>query len=1149
MTFHQLLNELIEKKVHLFLNGQELRYKAQPGTITEELKNKMRFYKDELIRHLSSNANEAVTLPQIQKRTDTAPAEMSYAQRRLWILDQLDPGNPAYNTPIITPLDGPVNMAHLEKALNAIVMRHETLRTVFYMENGKPVQVVVPRITVPIEFSNLCTLPNDQRSTAVIDRINALIGHRFDLKNGPLLKAAAMCVSETKYLLVIVKHHIITDGWSMGVFANELQKLYKSYDSGMDAGLAPLEIQYADFSDWQKGWLQGDVLKKQLAFWSEQIGSLVNTCGFPTDNSRGNKQSFTGDVFYCFRDKNASKELNEFCKVNSLTPFMVMNSALSILISKYSHETDVAIGTPVANRNDQKLNNLIGFIVNTLVIRTKVDYSEKVLQYLQRMRTITVNALSNQDIPFEYLVDQFAKQRDMSKTPFFQVMLAYQNFDDSELVGSNSYTEGRTRYAKYDITLSVFDSTEGQTFEWEYNKDLYVKNSIEQIALHFFKVLDEIIKNASSKIGDIDLLTSTERNTYLFDWNATAKEYTHGCLHELFQIQAKKTPHAIAVRYKDQALTYEELDRKSDLIASFLIKQGVVVESVVGVCIERSLEMVLALYGILKAGGAYLPIDPNYPEERKRYQLQDSNTKICLTDSKSSAIIDYLNVRTFIVSDVVNSCVKIEETCFPSVKLINAAYVIYTSGSTGKPKGVINSHLGISNRLFWMQDYFQLMPEDKVLQKTTYCFDVSVWEIFWPLLTGACLVMAVPGGHMDPSYLANTIDEEKITTIHFVPAMLDEFLQTPNIKKASGLKRLICSGEALLPATVSKCEEILGVPVFNLYGPTEAAVDVTFWRCGTPSKKSGCIPIGNPISNICMYVLDDNFDPVPPNVDGEIYIGGIGVARGYINKSRMTADRFIPDPFSTVEGGRLYRTGDIGRFKHDGTLEYIGRADGQVKIRGLRIELQEIEIMLETLPGIEQAIVAVDGSTKDKRLVGFVKANKDDIDPDLVKMNLRKLVPDYMVPSFIIQVDCFPLNSNGKIDRKKLLADNPVKIVRKTEFVEVKSDLEKLIKSIWASELPAVEIGVTDNFFDLGGNSLLSIRVIEKLRAELKQEIALVKLYEYPTIRELSTFLEGNAVFDKSIVETRVNQAKVGRDRLTEQMNKRRKIKGQEIGV
>ena len=910
----------------------------------------------------------------------TGPLPLSFAQQRLWFLNQLEPNNPLYNVPIAIGATGQLNFHALVRALNEIVRRHEVLRTTFELRETQPVEVIAPQLELEVPVSDLTGLTPEAQQAAV--RRLAIEGAKeiFNLERGPLFRASLLRLAAEEHVLLLNMHHIVSDGWSLWQFIRELGPLYGAFSEGKPSPLPDLPIQYADYAVWQREWMSGELLDEHLAYWTKQLEGAPRVLELPSDRVRPPVESYRGATLTQKFPLALLDELRALSKNEGATLFMTLLAAYQVLLERYTGQEDVVVGSPIANRTRAEIEELIGFFVNALVLRTDLSGNPSFRELLGRVRSVALDAYAHQDLPFEKLVERLQPERDLSRSPLFQVWFALQNAPRAEfkLAGLDLRSlEVHNGTSKFDLGLFVVEKPDGLSCMVEYSTDLFDESTIERLLGHFRTLLEAIAANPDQPIGRLPILTAPERQQLVIEWNQTDVEYPRTlCLHPAIEQQVERTPDAPAVVFEGEQLTYSELNARANQLAHRLRKLGVGPGVLAGICAERSLEMVIGLLGILKAGGAYVPLDPDHPRERLAMVLEDATPPVLLTTEPLLEALPPANAEVFCLDrDWPTLASEPANNPEPATTGKDPAYAIFTSGSTGKPKGVPNVHEGIVNRLLWMQHAYQLDASDRVMQKTPYSFDVSVWEFFWPLMTGACLVVARPEGHKDPNYLVDLIIRQKITTMHFVPSMLRIFLEGNRFNELTSLRRVICSGEALPFELEQRFFERLKAELHNLYGPTEASVDVTYWQC-TPDSERSIVPIGRPIWNTQIYILDKFLEPTPIGVPGELHIGGVGLARGYLNRPELTAEKFIPDPFRKQDGGRLYKTGDLARFLPDGNIEYLGRLDHQVKIRGFRIELGEIEATLDQHPGVRQSVVtAHEGEAGDKRLVAYVVAD------------------------------------------------------------------------------------------------------------------------------------------------------------------------------
>ncbi|HJT56493.1 MAG TPA: amino acid adenylation domain-containing protein [Ktedonobacteraceae bacterium] len=904
---------------------------------------------------------------------------LSFAQQRLWFIDQLLPGSPAYNVSSAMRLTGVLDIPIFQESLREIVRRHEILRTIFPTIDGKAMQVILPQLELPVPIIDLSGLPNQEREAQVKSLAYEEAHQPFDLARGPLIYVMLYRLSENTHIFLLLMHHIICDGWSLGVFLRELKTLYEAYLEGKPSPLPELPIQFADFVLWQREWLQGEVLASQLTYWKKQFADPVPVLQLPSDHPRPAVQTFHGSSLDFSLSEDLSRALKILSQRYGCTLFMTLLAAFQTLLYRYSKQDDITIGVPIANRQRVETEGLIGFFANTLALRRLLKEPCSFCELMGRVRETTLGAFAHQDLPFEYLVDELHLERDMSRNPLFQVMFNFGNAPTPDMKLSDlkiGFASLHTETAMFDLWLAMWEGGEQLRGVLEYNSDLFEQETILRLLQHFQALLEAIVTQPECSISELPLLTARERQQLLFEWNDTRVDYPlDGNLHQLIEAQVDCVPDAIALCFEEGQLTYIELNQRANQLARHLRKLGIGPDVLVGVCMDRSLELVIGLLAILKAGGAYVPLDPDYPQERLAFMLEDTAARVILAQQHLAGRLPELNAQATIVylDSRLQQCTDEESTNLnESVPPDSLAYSIYTSGSTGRPKGVMNSHRGICNRLLWMQDRYRLGITDRVLQKTPFSFDVSVWEFFWPLLTGACLVVARPQEHRDSASLVALIMEQQITTLHFVPSMLSVFLEEPGLEQCHSLKQVMCSGELLPFESQQRFFACIDATLHNLYGPTEAAVDVTSWQCERQSTRQ-TVPIGHPIANIQIFILDKLLQPVPIGVVGELHIGGVGLARGYLKRPDLTAEKFIPHPFSTRPGARLYKTGDLARYLPTGDVEFLGRIDHQVKLRGFRIELGEIETALRQFPLVQDAIVLLREDTPgNRRLVAYV---------------------------------------------------------------------------------------------------------------------------------------------------------------------------------
>lgn len=1001
------------------------------------------------------------------------PLPLSFAQRRLWILDRLQPGGTEYLMTVALRLRGPLDRAALRTALDGILHRHEVLRTRYPVVDGEPVQIVDEPGSVPLDEEDLGALDR----TAADARIAALAtGARrpVDLAEGPVFSTVLARLAPQEHALLLTVHHIACDGRSEDVLVRELAERYEDAVAGRPTRSPEPPVQYADFALWQRERLSGAALRRPLDHWRERLAGLP-PLELPTDRPRPAVRDSAGGVAPLAVPADTARRLTTLAREHGATPFMALLAAHAVLLGRWSGRRDVAVGFPVAGRDRSQLEDLVGLFLNTLVLRVDLSGAPSFADLVRQVRERALDAYAHQEIPFERLVEELAPERDPSRTPLFSSMLLWQDAAGSPAPAAmGPLTAERLPVgestAKFDLTVGLTEQSDGSLSGGvNYASALFDPATAERFAAQFTHLLESATVSPDTPVDELEILPAAERHRQLVDWNATGRDYPAGTLPLLFETQAARTPDADAVRFEGAALSYRDLDERADLLARHLRTLGVGPESVVGVCLHRGTDLVVALLAVLKAGGAYLPLDPDYPADRLAFMLEDSGALAVVTDPRLAPLVrDRAPHLVDITADPPRG--RAHDPLVAAAPE-HPAYLIYTSGSTGRPKGVLIEHRAIVNRLHWMQEAYGLGADDRVLQKTPYGFDVSVWEFFWPLSTGATLVLARPGGHRDPAHLAELIGTEAITTVHFVPSMLRAFLAEP-LPALPSLRRMVCSGEALPADLVTAVHERIGCELHNLYGPTEAAVDVTATRCepGLP------VTIGRPIANTRTYILDASLRPVPIGVPGELLLGGVQLARGYLNRPTLTADRFVPDPFATEPGGRLYRTGDLARYRADGAIEYLGRLDHQVKIRGQRVELGEIEAVLTEAPGVAAAAVAV----HDEQLVGYLVPPSADV--EAAREHLRGRLPEHMRPVHWTLLETLPLTPSGKTDRTALPAPDRTRSDLVGEFTAPGTAIERTLADAFATALGVDKVGVHDGFFQLGGDSMRAIRAVGALR-------------------------------------------------------------------
>jgi amino acid adenylation domain-containing protein len=1034
---------------------------------------------------------------------------LSFAQERLWFLDQMEPGSTAYNVPSVLRLVGALDAAAMERALGELISRHESLRTVFATgPDSTPVQVIHPAGTFTLPVIDLSTVAEEARDEAVRAAVREETGRPFDLAAGPLFRAALVRVSDDEHVLALTLHHAVTDGWSMGVLFRELGALYETYKNGAESVLPPHAVQYADHAAWQRAWLAGEPLQRQLAWWKDALAGAPAVLELPTDRPRPAVFSGRGARRTAVLPRELADRLTALGRREGVTLYMTLMAAWQLVLSRWSGQDDVVVGTPIAGRTRAETEGLIGLFVNTLAVRGDLSGDPAFRDLLRRVREATLGAYAHQDVPFEQVVDAVGAGRALSHTPVFQVMFSMQNTPAARvsLAGLElRAAEWELTTAKFDLALTAAETAGGVKLLLDYATDLFDGETIDRMAGHLAAVLQAAAADPARRVSTLPRMTDAEE-AELRGWNRTAADVpSTDTLHGLFEAQAARTPDAVAVVCEREMVTYAQLEARANRLARRLVSMGAGAESRIGLCLERGVEMVVAILGTLKAGAAYLPLDPAYPPARLHHMLADAGVAVLLTQER---LLDALpeHAARVLCLDCEDAALEREsaEPLSVSVDGEQAAYVIYTSGSTGLPKGVVVPHGAICNHMRWMQRRFPLGAADAVLQKTPFSFDASVWEFHAPLMAGARLVMAAPGGHQDPAYLVDAVQTHGITTLQMVPSLLRMLLETEGVEGCGTLQRVFCGGEAL-PAewAAELAARLPQAAVNNLYGPTEAAIDAT-WAGWSPADAHGTVPIGTPIDNLQAHVVDRDGHGLPAGVPGELWLGGAGVARGYLGRPALTAEKFVPDAWSGVPGARAYRTGDRVRRRADGVLEFLGRTDHQVKLRGFRLEPGEVEAALAAHPAVSAAVAMVREDEPGRaRLAAWVVAHEGrTADPAELAAHLRGRLPEHMVPTAWAVLDAFPLTPSGKVDRRALPV--PGAAIGADGDAGTATPTEQVLASIWEDVLGVEGVGPAAHFFELGGHSLLATRMVARLRAAFRVELPLRAVFEAPVLRALA---------------------------------------------
>ncbi len=1155
---------------------------------------------DELIPQINSRVEPVDIHPiQVGSEPELTPEgfleyPLSRGQRALWFQHQMSPGsvyNPSYVVKIKSPMDIGAALAASEK----LVERHPALRTTFAYVNGEIVQRVHDSGKAFLIHEDASTWSDESLNERLIREVYQV----YDLEKGPLVRLLLFTRAPEEHILMLAAHHIVVDLWSLTLIANEFASFYGNPQA--DALLPNPKVKYTDYVRWHEKLLESPAGEAMLAYWKENLSGELPMLNFPTDHPRAPVQTYSGAIQSLNLGSDLTAGTRKLASQLGVTPFVVLLSAFKTLLYRYTGQEDIIVGSPTTGRTRAELANVIGYFVSPVALRSNLANNPKFTTLLKSEHQSVLGALANQDYPFVSLVENLRPERDPSRPPIFQVMFAMQRshiFHDDDFTQLGMSQEGvqvnlggitltsvslENRMSPYELTLQVADSEREMTAAFEYNVDLFNRETIERLLIHYKNLLESAITDPDQTIAQLDLLTPEEYQHLVVDFNATESPFGYEnpdhdmCLHRLFESQVEKSPDAVAVVFEDQAITYGELNRKANRLAHYLQLLGIGPDTIVGICVERSIEMILGILAVLKAGGAYLPMDPVYPADRLAFMMQDAGVPVLLTQSHlvnrlptlTSRIL-YLdqnweaiareligfeslekpirpltrssNSQTFELSEE-----QLDQNPESSVTAGNMAYVIYTSGSTGRSKGVMIQHYGICNLVAAQIDGFVLNRESRTLQFASFSFDASVSEIFTTLVAGATLYLTRLDQLLAIPALARYMNDQGITVVTLPPSVL-AMLQ-PN--ELPGLKTLVSAGESCTPELAARWAA--GRYFLNAYGPTETTIGPTYYRIdGRFSNEKqildrlkgySTVPIGKPISNMRVYILDSHCQPVPLGVVGEMYIGGPGIARGYLNRPEMTVEKFVIDPLDVQSNRRMYRTGDLARYLPDGNIEFLGRIDFQVKLRGFRIELEEIESVLNQHAQVQQAVVLVRGNRQeDKKLVAFVVPVKSNpLGANDLRAYLRSQLPEYMVPAVFVILDHIPLTPNGKVDRNALPETNGSRTDTEVAYLPPSTEMERMVVRVWQNVLEIDRVGLYDNFFDLGGHSLLLYKVHGQLQESLGREFSLVDLFRFPTVKALSEFL-GREPQELVLRHKSQDRAEQQRDAMKRQVDKMREI-------
>jgi amino acid adenylation domain-containing protein len=1041
----------------------------------------------------------------------------SFAQERLWFLDQLEPGTAAYNIPRAFRITGPLNVDILTRSFQIVIQRHASLRTVFDSVDGEARQIVLSDVDVNISVVDLAAFPESERETEAL-RIASEEGKKpFDLTEGPLLRHILVRLLPETHLLVLVMHHIVTDGWSIAILFRELTKCYAALTKNETPELPELRLQYTDYAQRQREYMSGKVLTREIEHWKNKLAGAQTLLDLPTDHPRPSEHSWHGAREEISLNSAALGKLKALARAERSTLFMVAVAGFQSLLWRYANQESILIGAPIAGRNEVEIEDIIGLFVNTLVFRTDFSTNMSFRDLIRQVRSFALEAYMHQDVPFEKLVEELVPQRSLDTHPLFQVMFTFQNIPKQvfEIPGLTiKEMPFEAGIAKLDLSVEVWENSEFHC-QFEYNTDLFELATIRRMLGHFENLLNAVVENPDLSLAKIPIMSVQERQQVLMDWNQTAANYSRDLpLHRAFENQVNLSPDATAFLWAGRNWTYRQLNDEANRLADLLVEKGVTPGSLVGVFLERSPEMVVALLGVLKTGAAYVPLDPAYPPERLRFLIDDASLCSIITHSSIEKRLPD-NARNVLAFDTEGDGTSGKPTTNPSILVSSdqRAYVIYTSGSTGKPKGVEGTHRGAMNRFSWMWRSYPFRAGEVCCQKTNLGFVDSIWEIFGPLLAGIPNVILAPEAVRDPEEMLQVLARERVTRIVLVPSLLRTLLDyAPDLRRRVPELRLwSCSGE-VLPADLAKRfrEGFAEAMLLNIYGSSEVSADVSCQEVGERDL-AGSVAIGKPISNTQIYLVDESGEVVPLGIRGEIFVGGDGLARGYLNRPELTAERFVGNWLAPEQSARLYRTGDMGRYRGNGEIEYLGRVDSQVKLRGLRIELGEIESVLAGHAEVGQAVVVVSGEGEQQKLVAYVvmkEEGKAGPSGGELRRYLRSKLPEHMVPASYWRLEGLPLLASGKVNRRALAECGGKPLVDQEELAGPGNEVEAKLAEMWQELLGVEQVGREQNFFELGGHSLLVLQVAARIRRMFEVELAVRSVFEAPTIAGLAQEVE-----------------------------------------
>ncbi len=1109
MNIEQLISQAKSHGIELWLDGNRLRYRAQKGKLTTQLKAELIAHKKEIVEFLLIKEKPEFNNTREEERT----YPLSHAQQRFWFMHEMDHKCPAYNVPIYGRIKGNLDIDALERSLDELLSRHQVLRSVFVSDGGVCQQHVIELKMISLDVVDY-KITNPSNSDSEIQEIaEKELRTPFDFSRGPMFKAKIIKLDLDDYLVLVTTHHIILDGWSLRLLRSEIETLYAAYSQGDTPNLPQAPSHYLDYVEWERVRCDDDVIKRQLAYWTQTLDG-ISPIQIPTKNAANARNICSECKSVKFElPRELLETLKEFSRRNEVTLFMTMLTAFNVLLKWYSQKEDLCVATAISNRQFPGSENIIGTFENTILLRNNLSGNPAVSNLLSRTQKVLIEAYAHQDIPYDTLVRQLSKSSVQGPRSLYEIMFVlHEGLNKIVLKGLNCRElNAETGAAINDLSLVVRDN--GAIISFNYKADIFEEWLIINMANHFHMLLEKIAQKPETKVSELTQLTKAERHKQLVEWNTSNKDYRYSdCVHELFEKQVNDTPDAIAIFFENKEITYRETNKRANLIAHYLQGLGVGSGSMVGLCIDRSPEMVIAILGIWKAGGTYIPLDPEYPKERLSFMLADAQIQILLTKSSFIEKIPELEGEVVAIDrdwPEIESHSSANLTNGPTADSV--AYVIYTSGSTGTPKGVIISHSSFADYCQVMKDHWQIKSGDRILQLASLSFDVSLAEIFIELISGASTVLPT-GDFIVPQRLTRIISEQKVTRVNFAPALWRQWVQSlADHGEQSDLSelRLVVVGSDVVPPDVVRMWKQLrisnSVDLVNAYGPTEATVTTTtYWV--EADQVPNIIPIGRSLPGCPHYILDSKCGLVPVGVSGELHIGGNRLALGYLNQPKLTAEKFILDPFSDKKESRLYKTGDLARYLPDGNIEFLGRIDFQVKVRGFRIELGEIESALSQHPSVKETVIAaIKDETEEKRLVAYILPKLGEtLSGSKFRQFLKAKLPEYMVPSDVVMLECFPLNPNGKIDRNALPLPDKSRDKSDSLFVAPRNEVEEKVAAIWEDVLNLSQISVNDNFFELGGHSLNATQVISRIYDAFRINLPIASIFETQNLADMA---------------------------------------------